>query len=170
MTTKMVPALALISLMACGSGKDTDTGVLPTDDRRRATSPSDAAGDSRTSGETGADSGTSEPDARTDASRTASALGVATCVEAGCETGFHCSACDAATVCDDLDGPAKCVTVEAFVECGEGTVFCNSSCGVCQLPGERCDLQTCSNVVEACGSGASCGRGTVCSDDICVLR
>jgi hypothetical protein len=97
------------------------------------------------------------------------ALGVPTCAQAGCQTAFRCTACDAELVCDDVHGAAACVTIETFFECGEGTRFCNSSCGVCLLPGSPCVKDSCDATVKPCGRGARCGSGTRCVDDVCVL-
>ena len=96
-------------------------------------------------------------------------LTATTCAEAGCQTAFRCAACGAELVCDDVHGDAACVTVETFFECGEGTLFCNSSCGVCLLPGSACVKNSCDANAKPCGSGARCGLGTRCVDDVCVL-
>ncbi len=97
-------------------------------------------------------------------------LEAGSCSEAGCTPGFTCAACPSGKVCDDALGAARCVTVETLVGCGAGTEFCNSACGVCQLPGSRCVKDTCDGSVARCGAGAWCGRGTRCVDDVCVLE
>jgi len=95
--------------------------------------------------------------------------GNATCLELGCTTGFTCVACGPELVCDDLHGHAACASVETFASCGAGTMFCNSSCGVCLLPGAPCVMDSCGPEVTKC-LGASCGPGTRCDGGRCVPR
>jgi hypothetical protein len=56
--------------------------------------------------------------------------------------------------------------------CGDGTVFCNSACGICVLVGGPCRIDTCGNGDggEACGNGPRCGDGTHCVNFTCVPR
>ena len=56
--------------------------------------------------------------------------------------------------------------------CGDGTVFCNSACGICVLVGGACRIDTCGNGDggEVCGNGPRCGDGTTCVDFTCVPR
>jgi hypothetical protein len=93
---------------------------------------------------------------------------VETCAQAGCTTGFTCASCPNSLVCDDLHGPARCVTVETLAGCAPGTEFCNSSCGVCVVPGSACGIDTCDSTVRSCDGGAGCGRGTHCTAGGCV--
>jgi len=56
--------------------------------------------------------------------------------------------------------------------CGDGTVFCNSACGICVLVGGACRIDTCGNGDggEVCGNGPRCGDGTTCVDFTCIPR
>lgn len=100
----------------------------------------------------------------------ATPLDAMTCEAAGCTAGFTCAACPPGLVCDDATGHAKCTTTEELFGCGAGTRFCNSSCGICLLPGAPCVIDSCSGQVESCGAGAKCGTGTKCADDACVPK
>lgn len=98
------------------------------------------------------------------------AIDASTCKAAGCTPGFTCPACPAGLVCDETDGRARCTTTEELVGCGAGTRFCNSSCGLCLLPGAACVIDSCTGAVESCGIGAKCGTGTTCVDDVCMPK
>lgn len=138
----------LASAAACGGS------VGPPSTRA---APGDEGGSEAQAGAASADAGAGVSDA-------------ATCAAAGCTAGFTCGACPPSDVCDDTHGRMSCLSVDALAGCGPGTEFCNSSCGVCQLPGSRCVIDTCDDAVARCGAGASCGRGTRCVDDVCVVE
>ena len=111
----------------------------------------------------------STADASADAARKAGPAGT-TCAAWGCTTAFRCAACDPDLICDDLHGPAACVTIEQLSGCGPGTMFCNSSCGVCLLSGARCVIDSCGPDTTKCAGNASCGTGTACDGGRCVPK
>lgn len=157
----MLPFLIACSTANSDGRPDGATQATPETERGNSGSLEGAGGDR--------DSAASVGDAKDAAADSRSQLGTVTCNAAGCTTGFTCTACASSLVCDDRGGVATCVTVEAFFGCGQDTVFCQSSCGVCLPPGSACGLGACDANAKPCGSGASCGAGTKCVDDVCTL-
>jgi len=71
---------------------------------------------------------------------------------------------------EDVARPSDGATEASGAGCGPGTVFCNSSCGICLLASVQCHVDSCGNgsAGESCGS-VRCGAGTRCVGGIqCV--